>query len=92
MTRTDDHEKEERWLFKSILDYRKQQNGRWEYLVEWEDDDPSWQPVANLKRCDEALWEYHDAHPRKKPPSWLRRTKPSTIVVLPKPHGGNGMN
>jgi len=74
ITRTDDHQEEVRWKFKSIMDYRKQQNGRWEYLVEWEGTDaPSWQPAANLKGCEEVLWEYHDAHPRFKPPSWLKR-------------------
>lgn len=73
MVRTDDHHEAVEWPFNRILDYGKADNGRWQYLVDWIGHDPTWQPVADLKGCDDALWEYHNANPSLPPPHWLKK-------------------
>jgi hypothetical protein len=77
MTRTDDFQEAEKWLFEDILDYGKGENGRWQYLIKWKDyDEPTWQPATDLKGCDEWIWQYHKAHPRKPPPpQWVSRRR-----------------
>jgi hypothetical protein len=35
-------EKEE-WRFEKVMDFRKANNGRWQYMVKWEGyDEPTW--------------------------------------------------
>lgn len=62
----------EKWQFENILDSRNQQDGLF-YKIQWKDHPPSWQPAADLKGCEQWLWEYHTAHPRKPgPPQWMK--------------------
>lgn len=65
------------YRFEGILDYGKADNGRWQYLVKWEDhQEPTWQPATDLRGCDDAIWAFHDAHPEAPgPPSWVRRRR-----------------
>lgn len=76
IVRTDGHKDTIEWKFKSILDYEQNtETGRWWYLVEWDNSGPpTWQPVSDLKGCDDQIWAYHDAHPEKPgPPAWVSR-------------------
>src|SRR3982074_548013 len=78
MTRTDDFQEAEKWLFEEILDYGKGENGRWRYLIKWKGfETPTWQPATDLKGCDEWIWQYHDAHPRKPPPPQCVSRRPA---------------
>ena len=64
VTRTDNGEDAVEWRFESIMDYGKADNGRWQYLVKWEDHDtPTWQPATDLRGCDDAIWYFHDSYP-----------------------------
>jgi hypothetical protein len=83
MIRTDgtDDQPVVEWKFTKILDYGKADNGRWQYLVQWEPPhEPTWQPVGDLRGCDDAIWAFHDTHPELPgPPTWVKkRTAPST--------------
>ena len=74
--RTDGGQEVQEWRFKSLLDCGKADNGRWQYLVEWDGHDPTWQPATDLRGCDDAIWAYHDAHPEAPgPPAWVRRRR-----------------
>jgi len=75
VTRTDNGEDAVEWRFESIMDYGKADNGRWQYLVKWEDHDtPTWQPATDLRGCDDAIWYFHDSHPdHPGPPAWVKR-------------------
>lgn len=74
--RTDDHKDVVEWQFERILDYGKADNGRWQYLVQWRGHPPSWQPAGDLRGCDDAIWQFHDAHPELPgPPAWVRRRR-----------------
>ena len=69
------------WKFTKILDYGKADNGRWQYLVQWKPPyKPTWQPVSDLKGCDDAIWAFHNAHPElPELPIWVKkRPAPST--------------
>lgn len=75
MVRTDGFQEEQQYEFDNVLDYGKAENGRSQYLVKWTGyEEPSWQPVSDLKGCPDVLWAFHEAHPDKgKPPPWLKR-------------------
>jgi len=74
--RTDGGQEVQEWRFKSLLDCGKADNGRWQYLVEWDGHDPTWQPATDLRGCDDAIWAYHDAHPEAPgPPAWVQRRR-----------------
>jgi hypothetical protein len=76
VVRTDDGVEAIEWRFKELLDYGKADNGRWQYLVEWEGHAPTWQPATDLRGCDEAIWRFHDAHLDKPgPPAWVGRRR-----------------
>ena len=77
VTRTDDHVEVQEWRFEKILDFGKADNGRWQYRVKWvAPHKPTWQPATDLKGCDDAIWEFHDAHPEKPgPPVWVSRRR-----------------
>jgi hypothetical protein len=76
VVRNDDDEETEEWEFESILDCGKADNGRWQYLVKWVGYEPSWQPATDLRGCDDAIWDFHKAHPDKPgPPAWVSRKK-----------------
>jgi len=83
MVRTDGYKEEEQYAFDAILDYGQAENGRWQYLVKWAGHHaPTWQPVSDLKGCDDDLWAFHEANPDKgKPPAWLKRRKPSPATA-----------
>jgi len=75
VVRTDDGVETEEWRFEKVMDFGKANNGRWQYLVKWEGyDEPTWQPAGDLRGCDDAIWEFHDANPDKPgPPAWVTR-------------------
>jgi Integrase zinc binding domain/Integrase core domain len=74
ITRTDEHEEVVEWEFDEILDYGQADNKRWQYYVGWKGHAPTWQPVGDLRGCDDAIWKFHDAHPELPgPPSWVKR-------------------
>jgi hypothetical protein len=86
VTRTDDGEEVQEWRFNSLLDYGKADNGRWQYLVEWDGHEPTWQPATDLRGCDDAIWAYHDAHPEAPgPPAWVRRRRREREPQTPEP-------
>lgn len=76
VTREDGVEDTVEWRFERVLDYQKGVNGRWQYLVKWSGNHkPTWEPAGNLRGCDDALWDFHNANPDKTKPSWLKKKK-----------------
>jgi hypothetical protein len=78
VVRTDEGVEMEEWHFENVMDFGKANNGRWKYLGKWEGyDELTWQPVGDLRGCDDAIQEFHDANPNKPgPPTWVvRRNK-----------------
>lgn len=75
VTRTDDGEDVVEWRFEKLLDFGKADNNRWQYLVKWHGyPEPTWQPATDLRGCDDAIWEFHNAHPELPgPPTWVKR-------------------
>ena len=73
LERTDGNDApEERWEFEDLLDSHNEAG--LQYLVKWKHHPPSWQPAADLRGQDDALWKYHEANPGKPgPPRWLRK-------------------
>jgi hypothetical protein len=95
ITRDDDGNETEEYRFEKILDCGKAENGRWQYLVKWEGyAEPTWQPATDLRGCDDAIWDFHEAHPdRPGPPSWVpkRRTRRQRAEQLNAVGGEPGM-
>jgi len=58
----------------SILDVRKR-GRRWEWLVSWKGygiGDRTWEPWQNLSRAQESVLEFHNGHPLKAAPAFIR--------------------
>lgn len=93
VTRTDDERDVVEWKFDSIMDYGKADNGRWQYLVKWHGHhQPSWQPAADLKGCDDAIWAYHDQHPEVPgPPAWVKRRASARATAAPQAKPGRAL-
>jgi hypothetical protein len=72
---TDNGVEMEEWRFEKVIDFEKDNNGQWQYLVKWEGyDEPTGQPAGDLRSCDDAIWEFHNANPYKPgPPAWVAR-------------------
>jgi hypothetical protein len=46
------------------------------YKIDWVDYEPTWQPAGDLKGCDDAIWDFHDARPDLPgPPAWCKKRK-----------------
>lgn len=72
VTRTDDGREVVEWKFNRILDCYKAENGRWQYLIEWDGHEPTWQPASDLRDCPEAVRKFHEENPDKPKPPNLR--------------------
>lgn len=51
--------KDKSYTVKKILKHRMR-NSVLEYLIQWANyDDPTWEPLSNLNKCDKLLDEYN---------------------------------
>ena len=65
-------EEEKVWIFKDILEHRKH-NGKYEVKVQWEDDQETWEPLANMANDDPiTLARYASNNGLLDTPGWKR--------------------
>lgn len=76
-----------KWEFETLLDCHNEDG--LQYLIKWRYHKPTWQPAADLKGQDKALWDFHRANPDKPgPPRWLKKERslspPATAAAAPR--------
>ncbi len=72
---TNDNVKTVEQRFERIIDFRKADNSRQQYLVKWEGYDELTQQLAtDLRGCDNAIWVFYNAYLDKPEPlAWVPR-------------------
>lgn len=62
---------EQTFIFESVLDHRKGQNGRYEVLVKWQTGEETWEPLKEMIQADPVtLAKYAMEHDMLNTPQW----------------------